>query len=162
MLAMRPQHALFTRRSVVALTLASVFLPRSVFGQIATNAARPAGGISMKIRCTFAEQSFTATLYDNPSAHDFATMLPLGLEMEDYSTNEKIAILPRKLTEDSEGPFPNEAPGDLCYYAPWGNLVFFYDSYRYSKGLIRLGRLDDGFNPLLKRGKFSLRIERLS
>ena len=68
--------------------------------------------------------------------------------------------LPRKLTQEGSGPFSNEAPGDLRYYAPWGNLAFFYDSYRYSKGLIRLGRLADGFKPLLKRGKFRLRIEK--
>jgi hypothetical protein len=115
----------------------------------------------MRIRCTFNGLAFTATLFDTPSARDFASMLPLDLSIEDYSTNEKIAYLPRKLTEEGSGPFSNEAPGDLCYYAPWGNLVFFYDSYRYSKGLIRLGRLDGGFEPLLKRGKFPLGIEPL-
>ncbi|WP_225770210.1 cyclophilin-like fold protein [Inquilinus sp. Marseille-Q2685] len=30
------------------------------------------------------------------------------------------------------GPF---APGDFCYYAPWGNLAFFYAGYRYSRDL---------------------------
>ena len=89
--------------------------------------------------------------YDNPSARDFASMLPLELTIEDYANNEKIAYLPRKLTEDGSGPFANEAPGDLCYYVPWGNLAFFYAGYRYSRGLIRLGRLDNGFEPLLNR-----------
>ena len=116
----------------------------------------------MQIGCEFGGQSFTATLLDNPSARDLASMLPLDLSIEDYSNNEKIAYLPRKLTEDGSGPFSNEAPGDLCYYAPWGNLVFFYDSYRYSKGLIRLGRLDNGIEPLLVRGKFPLRVEKHS
>jgi hypothetical protein len=89
-------------------------------------------------------------------------MLPLDLTIDNYSTNEKIAYLPRKLSEESSGPFGNEAPGDLCYYAPWGNLAFFYAAYRYSNGLIRLGRLDGGIEPLLKRGKFDLHIELLS
>jgi hypothetical protein len=31
----------------------------------------------------------TATLYDNPSARDLASMLPLDLSIDDYSTNEK-------------------------------------------------------------------------
>ena len=66
------------------------------------------------------------------------------------------------VTEDGGSPFADEAPGDLCYYAPWGNLVFFHDSYRYSKGLIRLGRLEDGIRPLLARGKYPLRIELLT
>jgi hypothetical protein len=124
------------------------------------NTSSRGGAENMQIRCTFDGQTFTATLYDNPSARDFASMLPLDISIEDYSTNEKIAYLPRKLTEDGSGPFSKETPGDLCYYAPWGNLAFFHAGYRYSSGLIRLGRLD-GVRPLLKRGKFPLRIESL-
>lgn len=116
----------------------------------------------MKIRISFSDRDFTAALYDNPSARDLVSMLPLDLTIDDYSTNEKIAYLPRKITEEGSGSFTNEAPGDLCYYAPWGNLVFFYAGYRYSSGLIRLGRLDGGVEPLLTRGEFPLRIEPLS
>jgi hypothetical protein len=111
-----------------------------------------------KIECAFDRHRFTVALYDNPSARDLLTMLPLELTIEDYADNEKIARLPRKLTQEGSGPFGNEAPGDLCYYAPWGNLAFFHAGYRYSQGLIRLGRLDGGFEPLLTRGKFPLRI----
>lgn len=72
---------------------------------------------------------------------------PARPEIDNYANNEKIAYLPRKLTEEGSGSFSNEAPGDLCYYAPWGNLAFFYAGYRYSAGLIRLGRLDGGVEP---------------
>ena len=75
-------------------------------------------------------------------------MLPLDLTIDDYSNNEKIAYLPRKLNEEGSGPFANEAPDDLGCYAPWGNLAFFYESYRYSGGLIRLGRIDGDIAPL--------------
>lgn len=115
----------------------------------------------MRVRLTFNGQTMTATLYDNPSARDFHSMLPLDLTIDNYANNEKIAYLPRKLTEESSGPFGNEQPGDLCYFAPWGNLALFYAGYRWSSGLIRLGRLDDGFEPLLTRGEFPLRIEAL-
>lgn len=113
----------------------------------------------MKIRMMFNGQAMTATLYDNASARDFASMLPLDLDIEDYSTNEKIIYLPRKLTQAGSGAFGNERPGDLCYFAPWGNLALFHSFYRYSSGLIRLGRFDDGIEPLLMRGEFPLRIE---
>lgn len=114
----------------------------------------------MKIRITFNDQAMTATLEDNASARDFASMLPLGdLTIDNYADNEKISYLPRKLTEDGSGPFENERPGDLCYYAPWGNLAMFYGPYRWSQGLIRLGRFDGSFDPLLVRGKFPLQIE---
>lgn len=110
----------------------------------------------MKIRMTFNGRTMTATLYDNATARDFASMLPLDLTIDDYSTNEKISYLSRKLTEAGSGPFDNERPGDLCYFAPWGNLALFH---RYSAGLIRLGRFDDGIERLLVRGEFPLRIE---
>ena len=112
----------------------------------------------MKIRMTFSDLEVTGTLYDNPSARDFFAMLPLDLSIADYAQNEKIAYLPQKLTVAGSGPFGNEQPGDICYYAPWGNLALFKAGYRYSSGLVRLGRLDD-FQALLTRGEFPLRIE---
>lgn len=115
----------------------------------------------MRIRCTFTQRDFTISLLDNPTARDLVSLLPLDLTIQDYSNNEKIAYLPRRLTTEGGGPFPNEAPGDFCYYAPWGDIVFFYDSYRYSPGLIRLGRLDGGTGPLLVRGEFPLHIEQI-
>ena len=116
----------------------------------------------MRLRLTFADQDVTATLEDSPSARDLFSMLPLDLTTTDYSTNEKIAYLPRKLTEEGSGRFGNEAAGDLCYYAPWGNLAMFHGSYRWSRGLIRLGRFDQGPAPLLVRGEHPLRVEILS
>ena len=115
----------------------------------------------MRLRFIFADQNFTATPEDNPFARDLFSMLPLDLKISDYSTNEKIAYLPRKLTEEGSGRFDNEAIGDLCYYAPWGNLALFHGSYRWSRGLIRLGRLDHGHAPLLVRGEYPLRVELL-
>lgn len=115
----------------------------------------------MRIRLTFNNQSLSATLYDNPSARDLVSLLPLDLTIENYGNNEKISYLPRKLTEEGSGPFGNEASGDLCYFAPWGNLALFYADYRWSEGVIRLGRFDGSIEPLLTRGKFPLRIERI-
>lgn len=113
----------------------------------------------MRLRFAFADQEFIATLEDNPSARDLFSMVPLDLTIDDYATNEKIAYLPRKLTEDGSGRFDNEAVGDLCYYSPWGNIAMFHGSYRWSRGLIRLGRLEAGAGPLLVRGKHRLHIE---
>ena len=114
----------------------------------------------MRLRFAFADQEFTATLEDNPSSHDLFSMVPLDLTIEDYSTNEKITYLPRKLSEEGSGAFDNEQPGDLCYYAPWGNLAIFHAGYRWSRGLIRLGRIDGSSEPLQVRGKFLLTIRR--
>ena len=159
---MTSQALSLTRRSLLGAALVSVAMPRLALAQTAEGLAANQEEAIMKIRIAFGDHGLTAALYGNPSARDLESMLPLDLVIDDYSTNEKIAYLPRRLTEEGRGAFTNEAPGDLCYYAPWGNLAFFYAGYRYSRGLIRLGRLDGGFELLLTRGAFPLRIERLS
>ena len=116
----------------------------------------------MRLRFQFGENSFVAELFSNPASDQLARMMPLELTIEDYAHNEKIAYLPQKLAEVEANPFSGEAIGDICYYAPWGNTVFYYDHYRYSRGLIRLGRIEGNVRPMLTRGTFPLRAELLS
>lgn len=147
------------RRRVLGTALAAAAIPRVA---IAQQGRDPNGQdpTDVHIRLTFNGLVLTATLYDNPSARDLASMLPLDLRIEDYGGNEKIVHLPRKLTEDGSGPFTNESPGDLCYFKSWGNLALFYADYRWD-GLIRLGRFDSSFDALLIRGEYPVRIERI-
>jgi hypothetical protein len=148
-----------TRRGLLGAGLAAAVLPRSARSREGKGPASQEP-TDMKIRMTFGDHTMTATLYDNPSARDFFSMLPLHLKIEDYAHNEKIAYLPRKLTEEGSGPFGNEQPYDLCYFMPWGNLAMFYANYRHP-GLIRLGRFDAGEQALHVRGEFPLHIERI-
>jgi hypothetical protein len=153
-------HNSLSRHAFIGGTLAGILLPTAAVVRNENNVInKDKADKVMQIQCAFETQHFIATLDDNPTARDLMSMLPLDLTIEDYSTNEKIARLPRKLIEDGSGPFSNEAPGDLAYYAPWGNLAFFHSNYRYSKGLIRIGRLDDAVRPLLTRGTFPLHID---
>ena len=153
------QDTLLTRRTVLQAMLAAtvpviIALPNPAYAQ---------GSNFMKIRISFNGSDLTATLEDNPTARDFVSLLPLqGLKIEDYGNNEKISYLPRKLTEEGSGPFGNERPGDLGYFAPWGNLAMYHGDYRWSRGLIRLGRFEGNFDPLLVRGDFPLRIDPVS
>nr|WP_287257909.1 cyclophilin-like fold protein [Thioclava sp.] len=112
----------------------------------------------MRLTCRFADQSFDVTLNDSPAARDLLSLLPLELTIEDYAQNEKIAYLPRKLTEQGATAFSDEAIGDVCTYAPWGNLVFFHAPYRYSRGLIRLGRVEGDIAPIKLRGTYPLSV----
>ncbi|CAN7264325.1 cyclophilin-like fold protein [Devosia sp. Root413D1] len=116
-------------------------------------------GGAMRIHIAFDDQRFTASLEDNASAREFAAMLPLDLTMSDFGGNEKISYLPEKLTALVRGPVPDAAPGDLCYYVPWGNLAFFHGRYESTRDLVRLGRLEGSVGPLLVRGEFAVRIE---
>lgn len=149
---------ILSRRTLLGGALAAAVLPRLAHSQQSTDPANQEP-TDMRIRMTFDGRTVMGTLYDNPSARDFFSMLPLDLTIRDFSTNEKIAYLPRKLTEEGSGPFGNEQPYDICYYVPWGNLALFHAGYRHP-GLIRLGRFDEGHEALHVRGEFPLRIER--
>ncbi|WP_149802161.1 cyclophilin-like fold protein [Mesorhizobium sp. NFR06] len=148
-----------SRRAVLCAALATAVPPGAANSQEGRDPASQEP-IDMRISMTFEGRTMTATLYDNPSARDFLSMLPLHLTIKDYGNNEKIAYLPRKLTEKGSGPFGDEQPYDLCYFMPWGNLAMFYGDYRHP-GLIRLGRFDGGQQALHMRGEFPLRIERI-
>ncbi|AUH66245.1 cyclophilin-like fold protein [Paracoccus zhejiangensis] len=112
----------------------------------------------MRLRCRFADQDFTYRLIDNPTTRDLISLLPLELTIEDFSSNEKLAHLPRRLDEGGLADYADEAPGDLCYFRGWGNLAFFHGDYDYRGDLIRLGRIEGGTAPLLTRGSHALRI----
>ena len=112
----------------------------------------------MRLNCRFADQNFNVSLNRSAAAHDLASLLPIDLMIEDYANNEKIAYLPRKLNEDGATAYSDAAVGDVCTYAPWGNLVFFYAPYRYSAGLIRIGRIEGGIAPLRVRGSYPLSL----
>lgn len=113
----------------------------------------------MRLRCRFGDQDFTYALIDNSTTRDLIDMLPLALSIEDFSTNEKLAHLPRRLNEGGLADFDDEAPGDLCYFRGWGNLAFFHADYRYRGDLIRLGRIEGPVAPLLVRGTHALRLD---
>lgn len=114
---------------------------------------------SMKIRLIINDQTLSATLEDSIPGREFAAQLPLTLQLEDYAATEKIAQLPRRLSVagEPEGIMPEA--GDIAFYAPWGNLAIFHKPFGYSKGLIRLGRIEGGLQPLRTEGPVEARIE---
>lgn len=115
----------------------------------------------MKIRMTIDGRAATATLYDNATARDFFSLLPMTLTLEDYASTEKIAYPPRKLsTQDAPAGIDPDV-GDITYYAPWGNLALFYRDFAYSAGLIRIGRFDAHVEALGVRGNLKVTIEAL-
>ena len=124
--------------------------------------AAPAVGqeaTTMKIRLTIDGKPIEATLLDNPTARDFLSLLPLTLTLEDYASTEKISYLPRKLSAAGAPAGVDPAPGDIAYYAPWGNLAIFYKDAGYARGLVKLGRLDSGIEALSVRGSLKATIE---
>lgn len=142
-----------TRRKLIAATGAAALLPRGLSAQGA--------GAPLRLRCRFADQEFSYTLFDSATTRDLMSLLPLELTIEDFSSNEKLAHLPRRLDEGGLADFDDETPGDLCYFRGWGNLAFFFDDYAYRGDLIRLGRIEGSLAPLRIKGTHPLRLELL-
>lgn len=141
------QPVAMNRRRFLAGTSAAVLVPATARAQ------------SLRMRCSFDNQTATYRLFDNPTVRDLISMLPLELEIRDFSTNEKIVHLPRRLDEGGFSAFHDETPGDLCYFLGWGNLALFHDDYTFRDDLIRLGHIEGGVKPLLHKGTYPVRIE---
>ncbi|QIY77398.2 cyclophilin-like fold protein [Streptomyces sp. RLB1-33] len=97
----------------------------------------------MNIRLTIDGKRVDATLNDSATARDFAALLPLTLNLNDFHETEKIADLPRRLSTSGAPDAAEAKPRDLAYYAPWGNLALYYRGSGSSDvGLIILGRVN--------------------
>lgn len=99
------------------------------------------GVIGTVVRFTAGSESVDVTIgEDSPATRDFLGMLPLTLELEEFSGREKIAYLPRDL-EHQGSPGSDPEDGDLIYFVPWGNLGFYYNTagVGYSDQTLHLG-----------------------
>jgi hypothetical protein len=105
---------------------------------------------NMKIRITIGGRAVIATLADNETAENFASLLPLTLTLKDYADNEMISDLPKKLSTRGAPASYDPSAGDITYYAPWGNLALFRKDGYDSPGLIKLGSFDSGAEVLRK------------
>ena len=115
----------------------------------------------MKIRIASPGTELEVTLEDTAAARDFASLLPLELEIEDHASTEKIAYLPRRLSLEGAPAGITPRAGDVCYYAPWGNIALFYRAFDYSPGLVKLGALDDGPERMARLGHGAALFERV-
>lgn len=98
---------------------------------------------SRRISVRFGENQIICELNDGTAADSLYEQLPLTIEVEDYSTNEKIFYPPHPLnTEDS--PLAQTGVGTVAYYGPWGDVVFFYGDYNENPSLFELGQVISG------------------
>ena len=82
-------------------------------------------------------------LNDGTAADSLYVQLPLTVEVEDYSNNEKIFYPPQALDTGSS-PLAQAGAGTLAYYEPWGDVVFFYGDYNENPALFELGQVVSG------------------
>jgi hypothetical protein len=105
----------------------------------------------------------TARLDDNATARDLAAQVPLTLTFRDHNNVEKTARLPRELTLEGAPEGHDPAAGDIGYWAPGGDLVFYYDDDApFFNGIVRIGEFDSDVSAIARQsGDFSATIERV-
>ena len=134
--------------------------PASVVPSTSASTGTPASG-PVPITLTIGGRSYPATLADNPTARDLADRLPLTLTFSDYHGVEKVAPLPERLTTVGVPSGAEPEINDIGYYAPYNNLVLYYDEVGYWEGIVRLGTLIDGMDEIARQADdFSLTIEK--
>ena len=107
-----------------------------------TQAPPPDGQSSRRLRITVGDSSLTAEVFDdNAAADDLLSRLPLTLRASDLGGAEKIAPLRSKLSTDGLPEGDDPRVGDLGYWTPDDNLVFYYGDVGYWDGIVRIGRL---------------------
>lgn len=115
-----------------------------------------------KLRMIVDGQEISSTLYDTPAANALYDMLPLDLNFEDFNGIEKISYLSQELPTEGEPDGCDPDVGDLCLYAPWGNLSIFYQDFWYSDSLIMLGHIDSGMDVISEIDEdFRVTLERV-
>lgn len=99
-----------------------------------------------KIRITIGNQTATAIIYNNPTAHSLIGQLPLTIDMDDFAGSEKIFYLPQNPIIDDASRGLRTSMGDIAVYAPWGNFAVFYrdGDGSTSNDLIPIGRVENG------------------
>ena len=96
-----------------------------------------------QISVTCGDTQVVYELNDSPAAQSLLSQLPLTVEVEDFSTNEKVFYPPQEL-DTTDIPLAEGGAGTLAYYAPWGDVVLFYDSFSANGSLYELGEAVSG------------------
>jgi hypothetical protein len=97
---------------------------------------------SMQIQIRVGVEQFTASIDDTPAGRDLLAQLPQTIQMTDHDGVEKTGPLASTLSLGGQPAGADPQAGDLGYYAPGQDLVFYYGDQPYYDGIVVLGRLD--------------------
>lgn len=116
---------------------------------------------TMKIIIKVAGKELHATLADNPSAREFAALLPVHMSMDDLFGREKAGQLPREIS--TGGPRSNAYKvGDIGYWSPGHDVAIYYrqDGKRIpAPGIINIGHIEAGIEAFEVPGSLDVTIE---
>ena len=116
-----------------------------------------------RIKFSFNNKEIIVVLENNSASKSLLNQLPLNLKFENYGKIEKISYLSENLNINTSPKSCTPKTYDLTYYSPWGNLAFFTEDFRYSSGLIPLGKIESGFNELKDIDKaLNVKVEKIN
>lgn len=132
--------------------------PKSAGGSAAPLSTSP--DATGQFRVVIGDTTLTGHLFDNATAKDFASQLPMTLTFSDLHGVEKGAPLPRKLSVDGMPAGEDPQVGDLGYWAPDGNLVLYYGDVSYWTGIMRIGHFEGDMGAVANQSNdFSATVE---
>ena len=133
--------------------------PQATYATTAVSTNQPATS-ETQIWIIIGDTVLTGRLWDNATARDLIAQLPLTLTFRDFNDLEKISQLPRKLSMDGVPAGDDPIPQDIGYYAPSGDLVFYYGDVGYFNGIVRIGEFDGSMDALTSQaGDFTATLE---
>lgn len=87
-------------------------------------------------------RTFVVDLYDNPTARDLVTRLPMTLKATNYpGYDEKVIRVPRPLSMEGAPRGDNPKIPEVGYYAPGQWIALYYGPIGYWPGKVPLGRI---------------------
>lgn len=113
----------------------------------------------LTVKLSIGDMVFMAKLYDNDTARELVSRMPMELDMSELHGNEKYYYLPESLPTDAENP-GNIHTGDLMLYGS-DCLVLFYEDFQSSSSYTRLGYLENpvGLSEAVGAGSVTVTFE---
>jgi hypothetical protein len=120
----------------------------------------PSGGTRIRVRV--GGTTLSARLHNNATARDMADQLPQTLTFRDHNNAEKTGRLPNQLSTEGAPEGHDPSAGDIGYFSPGGDLVFYYDAAApYFDGIVRIGEVDGNVDAIRQQdGDVRITIER--
>jgi hypothetical protein len=112
-----------------------------------------------RMTVTFGDKTFAAVLYDNKTADELYSRLPLTLDMRELNGNEKYCDLDKSLPSKSS-PAGHISKGDIKLFGD-DCLVLFYEGFMSGYSYTNIGYIEDtdGLEEALGSGSVTMTFE---
>ena len=102
-----------------------------------------------KVTFRIGDQAFNVDLYDNPTAKDLMSRLPLTVKAGNYpGYDEKVLRLSKGLSMKGAPKGDDPAIPEVGYYEPGQWIAIYYGPIGYWAGKVPLGRIDASIDEL--------------